>query len=369
MSVLSVKDSDYETRWKKFKEMINLIKHILTHLENNEPIVIATIISHRGSAPRKTGSKMIISPSGATEGTIGGGVLEAKVIEKAVGNFKTPISELIRFSLTADDAAAMGMECGGEVDVLMELVLPTEENKTLFSKWTDDIKNKQNSLMLTAVPQAPVSPEDISRGIWTKAGTAAGVLPPGTDSIEDQLRALEKQKIAQLIAVNGGFVMVEPALVPKALYIYGAGHVAIPTAEFAAKVGFDVCVMDDREEFADPDRFDGAIDARAIPSFEQALSDISIEAHDFIVIVTRGHLHDKIVLAQALRTNAAYIGMIGSRKKRDTIYTALLDEGFCQADIDRVKCPIGLSIKAQTPEEIAISIVAELIEKRAGLAS
>ncbi len=99
-----------------------------------------------------------------------------------------------------------------------------------------------------------------------------------------------------------------------------------------------------------------------LESFNDAFSGLSVGRDDFIVILTRGHLHDKTVLAQALKTGAGYIGMIGSRRKRDAIYGALLEEGFGQRDIDRVHSPIGLSIGADTPEEIAVSIVAEMIQ-------
>jgi xanthine dehydrogenase accessory factor len=102
-----------------------------------------------------------------------------------------------------------------------------------------------------------------------------------------------------------------------------------------------------------------------LASFEAALDGIGIGQGDYIVILTRGHLHDRTVLAQALKTDAGYIGMIGSRRKRDAIYTSLLKDGFSQADIDRVHSPIGLAIGAETPEEIAVSIVAEMIRHRA----
>jgi len=102
-------------------------------------------------------------------------------------------------------------------------------------------------------------------------------------------------------------------------------------------------------------------------SFEQAFASLEMDSDSYVVIVTRGHLHDKTVLEQALRTKAGYIGMIGSRRKRDMVYQTLLSEGFTQEDIDRVHCPIGLNIGGETPEEIAVSIVAELIKARSGI--
>ncbi|MGD9211980.1 MAG: XdhC family protein, partial [Desulfobacteraceae bacterium] len=162
-------------------------------------------------------------------------------------------------------------------------------------------------------------------------------------------------------------LIIEPSARIKRVYLFGAGHVAQPTARFAAMVGFRVIVIDDRSNFANSERFPEAHDIRVIEDFEKVLSDLPINEDSFIVILTRGHFHDGTVLKQALKTNAGYIGMIGSRRKRDLIYDDLLNQGFSRDDFKRVHAPIGLSIGAETPEEIGMSIVAELIHKRAQL--
>jgi len=133
----------------------------------------------------------------------------------------------------------------------------------------------------------------------------------------------------------------------------------------AAMVGFRVQVVDDRAVFANTDRFPDAEKIRVIADFDTALKGLPIDRNAFIVIVTRGHLHDQTVLMQALRTKAAYIGMIGSLSKRNHIFNALLKLGFTEADLKRVHAPIGLAIGAETPEEIALSITAELVQTRA----
>jgi len=126
-------------------------------------------------------------------------------------------------------------------------------------------------------------------------------------------------------------------------------------------------VIDDRTEFANAKRFPLAREIRVIESFADCIGDLG--GDDFLVIVTRGHLHDRDVLAQGLRTRAGYIGMIGSRRKRAAIYASLKNDGFTDADLARVHSPIGLPIAADTPEEIAVSIAAELIRVRAGMAA
>ncbi|MCF8040197.1 MAG: XdhC/CoxI family protein [Desulfohalobiaceae bacterium] len=152
----------------------------------------------------------------------------------------------------------------------------------------------------------------------------------------------------------------------KTLYLFGAGHVAQQTAVLANMVDFRVHVLDDREEFANRERFPEAEEVRVLDSFTSALDSLAIDANSFLLILTRGHSFDRTVLAQALSTPAGYIGMIGSKNKRNTIYSSLLEDGFTQADLARVFCPVGLEIGAETPAEIGLSIVAQLVAVRAG---
>jgi xanthine dehydrogenase accessory factor len=177
----------------------------------------------------------------------------------------------------------------------------------------------------------------------------------------------EASKAKRALAVLRGEkrFFVEPTQIPGTVFLFGAGHVSRPVAEMAAMVDFRTVIIDDRAEYANAERFPSADEVKVIPSFHQALEGLEIDRDSFLVIVTRGHLHDKTVLEQALKTDAGYIGMIGSRRKRDLIYKELLTKGVNQADVDRVHAPIGLAIGAETPEEIAVSIVAELIQARA----
>jgi xanthine dehydrogenase accessory factor len=177
----------------------------------------------------------------------------------------------------------------------------------------------------------------------------------------DQDRVAAASPGIRTLTVDGGFLVLDPVERIRTVHIFGAGHVAQPTAQLANLVGFRVWVADDREGYANCERFPDAYEIRVLDSFEKSMPDVALDQNDYLIILTRGHLHDKKVLAQALRTRAGYIGMIGSHKKRNAIYGVLLKEGFTQADIDRVHSPIGLSIGAETPEEIAVSIVAELI--------
>ena len=158
-------------------------------------------------------------------------------------------------------------------------------------------------------------------------------------------------------------ILLEPIFSEPTVYIFGAGHVSEQLAPLAKKVHFRVVVIDDREMFANRNRFPGA-DEVIVSEFEKCFDQLNIDDSSYIVIVTRGHLYDGFVLQQALKTNARYIGMIGSKKKIRTLYDNLMGKGMTKEILDRVHAPIGIDINSETPEEIAVSIVAELIKVR-----
>jgi xanthine dehydrogenase accessory factor len=158
---------------------------------------------------------------------------------------------------------------------------------------------------------------------------------------------------------------LEPVGQFSSVYIIGAGHVAQRLATLTQFVGFRTIVLDDRAEYLSKEFFPGTVEFVLLPDFQSVFTQVMIDQDSYVICVTRGHMLDKQVLSQSLRTNAGYIGMIGSRKKVNTIFSLLEKEGYSNRDFERVHSPIGLSIRAETPEEIAVSIVAELIQERA----
>ncbi len=168
-----------------------------------------------------------------------------------------------------------------------------------------------------------------------------------------------------LFILEGQEYVAEVIMPPKTLYLIGAGHVAKEVAQLVQRASFRTIVIDDRVDFANRARFPHADRVSVCSDCSLPLGDAPVDENSYIIIMTRGHSFDREALAQALGTRACYIGMIGSRKKRDQIYKTLIGEGFTSSDLERVHCPIGLSIDAETPFEIAVSIMAELIQHRA----
>ena len=158
-------------------------------------------------------------------------------------------------------------------------------------------------------------------------------------------------------------IFIEPILPAPLLYIFGAGHVSLALFNAARSAGFDVIVADDRETYANAERFPGARQILA-HDFDRTLAELAPGDSAFIVIATRGHRDDMRILRWAVQTSARYIGMIGSRRKAITVYRQLTAEGLSPELFERVHSPVGLDIGAITPEEIAVAVVAELIASR-----
>src|SRR5205085_4954293 len=161
-------------------------------------------------------------------------------------------------------------------------------------------------------------------------------------------------------------IFIEPVLPPALLYIFGAGHVSVNLYKVAQNAGFDVIVVDDRDAYANRDRFPHANEVMA-EDFDQAMARLTPNESSYIVIVTRGHRDDMRVLRWAVQTRARYVGMIGSKRKTITIFRELVKEGLSEALFERVHAPVGFDIGAITPEEIAVAITAELIAARRGV--
>jgi xanthine dehydrogenase accessory factor len=338
-------------------------------LAKGEEAVLATIIGHQGSTPRTAGTHMVVSGDGEGHGSIGGGTLEARVLEAARELLSGGCSRIISFDLSYEDVAATDMICGGQVEILLDRLIPTPEGVAMFNRWRQAHTDREDCLFVTVIAGVERKIERIDHCLILADGTVHGPFPLSSSALREVAREGRAPRPIQVTRLENSTVVIEPARKPKTLHLFGAGHVARPTAHMASLVGFRVEVMDDRDEFADAGRFPDADVIRVLPDFNRALSEVSVDGDSFVVIVTRGHEYDKTVLAQILKTEACYIGMIGSRRKRDAIYRALLTEGFTHEDLRRVHCPIGLDIGAETPEEIAVSIVAELIRHRArGLA-
>jgi len=354
--------------------MKDIYPKIVELFETNRFSVLATIISQSGSTPRGIGAKILIMDDGTSAGTIGGGVLEAQVIEKAkkVLASRSPI----RFSylLKETDVTDEDMLCGGDVEIFLEPVSPENLNHLeIFKKLMEVIRRGGSGLLATVVNPEQWQARQIPKMFLKSDGERIGSLldiQEMEDALMEQMDQMLRHGPPTTITCrdqesNQLDLFLEPIVSDPMLYLFGGGHVSSQVVPFASRVGFKVIVIDDRRDFAVSNRFPDAMEVYHYP-FDNVMDRLQVNESSYIVIITRGHTHDKNVLAQALKTRAKYIGMIGSRRKISIIYKKLLEEGFTQEELDQVHSPVGIDICAERPEEIAVSIVAELIKMRAG---
>ncbi len=331
-------------------------------LSRGEPLVLAKIISQQGSTPRTAGTQMVVTGGGTHFGTIGGGVMEARVIEQCLGLLTGGGACFETFDLGQADMASMDMICGGGLEILLDPLVPSAEHVALFNGWRRMRAGGEEGGFLIVVERTEGRVEKIHHGLVHADGRVWGRLPLSKDAIASLVQKGRSARVMTIVEVEGLYVIVEPICKPRIAFVVGAGHVAQPTAHLAHLAGFQVVVLDDRDAYANRQRFPDAHEVRVLPDLDDPFKEMRVDRDSFVVIVTRGHLYDKSVLAAALRTEAGYIGMIGSRRKRDAIYKRLRNEGFGEDELKRVHSPIGLNIGAETPAEIAVSIVAEMIE-------
>jgi xanthine dehydrogenase accessory factor len=314
---------------------VGTTKAALSLLEEGEGFAWVTILDTRGSSPRHAGAAMLVRADGAITGTIGGGPLEASAIKQAL-----EVLETKRTRVTDFDSAQLGMMCGGGGLVLIEYVDPTD--------------SATRDLLLSLL-------ELLGGG---RRGWLVTALPDGADAEGPVRRSLVDSLHSVINAPAGTYV--QPVGAQGTAYVFGAGHCGEKLVPVLGALGFFTVIVDDRADFANRERFPAADRIVVAKSFDGVVETLPIDDDSYIVIMTRGHQHDRSVLEQALRTQAGYVGMMGSKRKVAVIVKALRDEGFSPNDIARLHAPVGLPIGAETPEEIAISIAAELIQVRSG---
>jgi xanthine dehydrogenase accessory factor len=333
--------------------------------DDGEDLVLVTVLSKSGSAPCLAGAKMVVRADGSSIGTVGGGVLEAAAQKRAARVFKTGVAEILSFNLTGADAASMQMICGGNVKLLVDYIPASTLNIEIFKRLRSALQSGEKCYLLAALGKVGSENFQTVRGLILEDGTLTGEFPYPQQSLDLLVEKSCRSTYPVVETVDDEQFVIERCFVPSTVFIFGAGHVSQQVALLAEMVDFQTIVLDDRSEYANRERFPQADSIKVLDSFEDCFAGFEPDGDSYVVIVTRGHQHDKTVLAQALRTRAGYIGMMGSRSKREELFKVLQQEGFSSEALERVHCPIGLNIKAATTSEIAVSIIAELIQTRA----
>ena len=350
--------------------MKEVFEEATNQINEKHPLVIATVVRTKGSTPQKPGAKLLVRNDGSGVGTLGGGCVEGDIWYAAKQLMKNRGSaETIGYELNEEIAAQDGLVCGGTMFFLVDPIYEKGQ-EALF---LDEI----NSAYLWGEPVALASLVKTTPDIDSKLGGKLLIRSDG--SVEGTLGAdnLNSEAIKygiELMAYGnskyvrsetGAEYFVEGYTTPPQIILCGGGHVSRAIYTFAVNLGFNLTVIDDREEFANKTRFPLA-NVVVAESSAEGFRSIEINKNTFIVIATRGHRYDHVSLEAALNTSASYIGLLGSKRKTILIYEELLSKGVSIDRIKDVRAPIGLDINARTPEEIAISIMAEILMIRNG---
>lgn len=319
----------------------------LAILLQHHPVVLATVIQVRGSVPREVGARMLVWGDGQIWGTIGGGAGEAKVIRAAQAVLKSGEKQRVQIDLSGAPNREIQGVCGGWMQVWVER-WQGEGAIALAQSICDRLQSGQ--------PATLVTPLSIDPAIDLATNLAIDQSPYLADELGNG-RAIALSESA----------FVETLQPPPALLIVGAGHVGEQLAKVAALIGFQVMVQDDRPEWANADRYPQATRIFAEP-IASALRQLAPHPQLYAALVTRGYQYDLEALDCLLSRNLPcfYLGMIGSEKRVRQVYQAIAQRGIDPGKLQTIYAPIGLDIGALTPEEIAVSIAAELILVRRG---
>ena len=330
--------------------MKKLFYEVLAALLRSERVVLAAVIESRGSTPRKVGSVMAVLSDGTSTGTIGGGAIEFEVCRAARElHSGTARSETRGYSLA--DGGDLRMICGGDVTVHLTALEPDEYNTMVFERALCE-PPEGGAWLVLRIKNGTVTVVSLE---FRQEHFRATVTPEQLFSHPDF--AKENDDFDGLLTV--------PFTADGTVFIFGGGHVGRALVPVLTGVGFACVVYDDREEYARAEDFPGAVGV-VCGDFAQAAQRLAFSAADYAVVVTRSHECDYVATAQALASPMHYVGTMGSRRKVAIIRQRLADEaGLSEAAIARLTAPIGLQIGAETPEELAVSIAAELIKARA----
>ncbi len=345
-------------------EMDKIIDKIVAETEEARPSVMASLVWSTGSIPMSQQAKMVVLQNSETFGTIGGGCLEAEIYEHCQSVLDTGNPERFRYTMTEKQAGADGLNCGGSVEIFIERI--TVESLEVFKAIQKHIRDRSMFYSVVGLNSSKRVLIDQHGGILYDSEPHCEIRRL-IDSIKDR----ETNGIGYVFKSenmdNIEDVFVEPFNPQPKLYVFGGGHVGEQVGRLAKNIGFRVAILDDRSQFIGKARHPYA-DEFYTGQIQEIFDSLNIDDHSYILAVTRGHQHDELVIEWAVKTPAFFIGMLGSERKKKIMWQKLLERGgVVKEDLKRVSSPVGINIGADNPEEIAISILAELIKVRRGV--
>jgi xanthine dehydrogenase accessory factor len=325
-----------------------------------EPAALATIVRVRGSAYRREGTRMFVRQNGTYICSLSGGCLEPAVAETAARVIASGEPVVVSYNLADDSIWGLGLGCSGAVDVLIERL----EDDAVMRAWFSILERSEPAVLVTSL--SGISGRMVVAGARLVSGglSDAAVEQQAIERARDRLRA--PYPGSGLESIAGAELFFEVALPPPDLVIFGAGHDAAPVARLAWTLGFAVTVVDVREAFLAPDRFPDA--TLICAHFSQFADHVKPRAGAFMLVMNHHVERDQESLRFGLESDAAYVGVLGPRSRYEKLLAVLAADGYTPdlAKLSRVRSPVGLSLGAETPDEVAVSIMGEILALRRG---
>ena len=353
--------------------MEQVFRAVAEEIASGNELVVATVVRTSGSTPQKPGAKLLVRADGSGVGTLGGGCVEGDIWFAASQLLKSGgPAEMRDYELNEDLAAQDGLVCGGTMYFLIDPIRVGSE-PTGDRDFNDEVIAAYDGgapvAVATLMKVAKGSGHSVgSRLLVRENSSTAGSLGDeklDARAVEEARKLMAMGKNDYIVAASGAEFFIEAYTTPPTLVLAGGGHVSKAISRIAETLGFRIFIIDDREEFSNPDRFPEA-EQTVVSDYGSAFEKLPIGTNSFIVIATRGHRFDASATAAAMRTPASYVGLLGSRRKTILIFEELFAQGFTMEQVQSVRSPIGLGISARTPEEIALSIMAEIVAFRLG---
>ncbi|HSH74874.1 MAG TPA: XdhC family protein [Longimicrobiales bacterium] len=328
-----------------------ILRQILSWREEGHQVALATVVNTWGSAPRPVGGHMAVCGTGAFVGSVSGGCVEAAVVDVAQGVIADAAPRVVEYGVSDEEAWAVGLACGGRVRIFVAPVGPTGLQDAVIAE-------------LIGAREAG---EPVVLASWLQSGAHELLRPadagPGSASdpeLDEAAKTAVLTDNATLIARDGSEIFLRPHNPPARLIIVGAAHVTQSLVPLAREAGLDVVVVDPRAAFASVERFPDVLLVRSWP--EEALAELGVDHRTAVVTVTHDPKIDDPALLAALRATPFYVGALGSRRTHASRLTRLEAEGLDRVALGKIHAPVGLDIGARTTQEIAVSIVAEVIQ-------
>jgi xanthine dehydrogenase accessory factor len=324
------------------------------------PLALVTVASVEGSAPRHAGSRMAVRADGSIVGTVGGGKPEARAREEALSALNKLRNASLRIEMAGAEATGSELICGGEAEIWIEVL----REDTLYPAAVAAVDGDEPVVLASSAAEGCLAV--LGPGDKLLAGSASFT----ADSIHGlEASAIDKARESRMpLLGEAADILYMPIEPPERLLILGGGHVGLALAREAQRLSFHITVADPRPEFSEASRFPPGVTCRT-EAFEEAIANFPFGGSAYIVIVSPGHLGDLECARAVIQKEYRYAGFIGSRRKSRMLIDELKAEGFEAEKAEALRAPIGLDIGAETPEEIAVAIAAELVAVRHDAAS